>query len=780
MNYCKCFLMSLTTLLLFFISPAAAVESRELRVGVFPMRPLNFVDQEGNAQGLNPDLLRAIFDDESRQLVFVPGSWGECYDRLLAAEIDLMTTVAYSPERAKIFDFNSEAVADIWGRVYTRAGTNITNILDLAKQPVAVARKDINGQNFIKTARKFEVTPRIIEVETHYDIFSAIQRGEAMAGVVPQHFGFREADKYGLVPTTIEFEPFSIYFAVRKGSNTELIALIDEHLKEWKQSTNSFYYQKIDYWMAGRDPDQTSIPKWAYILLLVVIGGALTLFILNLGLKRQVSLRTRELANREALFRRLSESTKAVPWELDLATNRFSYIGPRINDLFGVSREELPDMTSWTRLIHPEDRQWVFNFCMTETAGGHDHDFIYRAIHRDGRQLWIHDIVTIDMGPNGPEKLYGYFVDITEIKESEERFQKMFREHNAIMLLLEAESGEVVDANDAACTYYGYDRKEILRLSINQLNASDNLDLMENIQAARERRKNYFEVRHTLASGEVRDVESYTYPITIGGRQTLFAIIHDITERKKLFEESRRNAQLAALGTIVAGVAHEINNPIQGIVNYSEILKTSTENPERIVDIAERILKEGNRIASITRELLDYARDNRNQVAFVNVTDLINSALSLITTKIRRSDIEIVTELGEEIPQMTVNPQGIQQIVINLVDNAYDALRCKESLTSPKMIKIDAWMVERQGKSGLCLEVQDNGIGMTEEVRKKATEVFFSTKPSTEGTGLGLAIVSEIVAKHHGELDIDSCEGEYTKVRIFLPVTNPTGNPVSA
>mgnify|MGYP001231135904 CR=1 FL=1 len=89
MNYCKCFLMSLTTLLLFFISPAAAVESRELRVGVFPMHPLNFVDQEGNAQGLNPDLLRAIFDDESRQLVFVPGSWGECYDRLLAAEIDL-------------------------------------------------------------------------------------------------------------------------------------------------------------------------------------------------------------------------------------------------------------------------------------------------------------------------------------------------------------------------------------------------------------------------------------------------------------------------------------------------------------------------------------------------------------------------------------------------------------------------------------------------------------------------------------------------------------------
>jgi ABC-type amino acid transport substrate-binding protein len=122
----RCLLITL--LLLCMESPSYADSGHELRVGIFQMKPLNFTDEEGTPKGLYPDLLREIVHDEGWHLIFVPGSWGQCYDRLMNGEIDLITTVAYSKERAKVFDYNQEAVADIWGKVYTRSNVKITSM----------------------------------------------------------------------------------------------------------------------------------------------------------------------------------------------------------------------------------------------------------------------------------------------------------------------------------------------------------------------------------------------------------------------------------------------------------------------------------------------------------------------------------------------------------------------------------------------------------------------------------------------------------------------------
>lgn len=757
---------------LFALFAAPAIAEREnLRVGVFPMRPLNFVDEGGNAQGLNPDLLREIFYDEQWQLVFVPGSWGECYDRLMKGEIDLLTTVAHSPDRETVFDFNREPVADIWGKIYIKAGSKVSDIRDLSGKAVAIARKDINGSNFLKTAKKFDVKPFVVEVETHYDIFSAVQKGEVLAGVVPQHFGFREAENYGLVPTTIEFEPFSVFFAIPKGKNTEVLKLIDEHLAAWKGRRDSYYFKRVAYWMGGVDLEPKTIPRWVYMALLSTLGGIVFFIVVSLSLKQQVRLRTAEIASREALFRRLSETTKAVPWELDLKSKTFTYIGPRVVDVFGYPQDEWRDMDSWVQKLHPEDRAWAVDICNAETARGNDHDFTYRCIHKDGRIIWVHDVVTVAMGANGPEKLYGYFVDITELREHEQLFQKMFREHYAVMLLVDPDSGQIVDANDAACKYYGYKKEQIISIRMENINTLSRDEVFREMQAAKDRQQNHFEFKHRLANGDIRDIEAYSYPIMIDNKPILFSIIHDVTERNKLLAESGRNAQLAALGTIAAGVAHEINNPIQGIINYADLLTGAPDNKDRVVDIAQRVKKEGVRIAKITRELLNYSRDNRNEMHYSNITELIEDALSLITTKIQRSGISVIADLDKRVPKVLVNSQGIQQIVINLVDNSYDALKHKQIPVDTKAIKIRSCVAEIKGKPHFSLEVSDNGIGMSEAVVKKARDVFFSTKPSSEGTGLGLSIVSEIVAKHQGQLDIESKEDEYTRVKIVFPIT---------
>ena len=270
--------------------------------------------------------------------------------------------------------------------------------------------------------------------------------------------------------------------------------------------------------------------------------------------------------------------------------------------------------------------------------------------------------------------------------------------------------------------------------------------------------------------GNLIDVEIQSTRMTLAGREVLHGFFYDVTARNKLMEEYRRATQLAALGTVAAGVAHEINNPNQGILNYATMIKKKPDQARRNVEISERIIRESERITKITRELLDFARDNRNEKELTDICPLVETAIDLIAKKIISQGIRITTNCPESLPEVSVYPQGIHQVVINLVDNAADALQSKEMPSAEKYIKVSCYVTKTSKGDQVCLEVADQGIGMPAEVAQKATETFFSTKPSRRGTGLGLSIVRDIVNRHEGMMEIDSVEDEYTKVRIYLPL----------
>ncbi|NIV98295.1 PAS domain S-box protein [Candidatus Saccharibacteria bacterium] len=247
------------------------------------------------------------------------------------------------------------------------------------------------------------------------------------------------------------------------------------------------------------------------------------------------------------------------------------------------------------------------------------------------------------------------------------------------------------------------------------------------------------------------------------------SVFIDVTEKNKLMKEQTRTAQLEALGTVVAGVAHEINNPINGVLNLATLLQSKSAGPEQVRDIASRILKESERIVRITSNLLHYSRDNQGERTIVDIIELVENALSLIAPKARPLGIQVQTDFERDNPKLTVNPQNIQQVVINLVDNAIYALRLKEQNKAEKTIDVRCCLVEKE-QPMCCIEVSDNGIGMSGAIIRNAKNAFFSTKPSSEGTGLGLSIVNDIVQKHRGDFEIESREGEYTKMKVFLPV----------
>mgnify|MGYP001273128550 CR=1 FL=1 len=357
-----------------------------------------------------------------------------------------------------------------------------------------------------------------------------------------------------------------------------------------------------------------------------------------------------------------------------------------------------------------------------------------------------------------------------ELIVSEDRFRKMFKGHSSIMVLVDPEIATVIDANDAAVKFYGYSVEDLKSKYPHDISLHPKDEVTTNIASMVAGQMKSIQVQHQIASGEIKDVEIQASLILEKEKSLLFVTILDVTERNKLMSEQTRSAQLAALGTVAAGVAHEINNPIQGIMNYATLIKNMPESSGRTLEISERMIHESQRIANITRELLDFARDDRNKNVLSDICSLIESSIDLIEKKTLQTGISIERNCAKGLPRLMLYPQGIQQVVVNLIDNASDALNEKEIPISEKVVRVSCNLKDTKNGQMMCLEVADNGVGMSKEVLMKAKETFFSTKPSGQGTGLGLSIVNDIVSRHNGEIDIESFEGEYTKVSVYIPI----------
>lgn len=459
-------------------------------------------------------------------------------------------------------------------------------------------------------------------------------------------------------------------------------------------------------------------------------------------------------------------------WTVDLQGN-FLEVNEAYSVMSGFVNSELLAMNI-ADVEALESREEVLRHIQKIVASG-EAKFESRHRRKDGS---VYDVeVSAKYLAVGDGRIVAMVSDISERKraeqeliKSEERFQEMFRGHNAVMLLIDPEHSAIIDANEAALKFYGYTHQEITTLLISDINTlpKPEVDLAVRRAAAGEWKT--FEFRHRISSGEIHDVEVHTSPIRLKDKVVLFSIIHNITQRKKLMEDYRRSAQLAALGTVAAGVAHEINNPIQGIINYATLIGSTPERTDRVIDMAGRIVKEGNRIAGITRDLLHYAKDNRGEFRTTDILEPIKAAISLVNLNYKHSGVSIDLDLPA-IPVLVIaNPQWVQQVIVNLVENSFDAILAKGDVREGESIRVNGRVDHDGGAPRFSLEVLDHGIGIPAENLGRVRDAFFTTKQETKGTGLGLSIVADIVAKHRGALEIESGEGLYTRVSVSLPL----------
>ena len=253
----------------------------------------------------------------------------------------------------------------------------------------------------------------------------------------------------------------------------------------------------------------------------------------------------------------------------------------------------------------------------------------------------------------------------------------------------------------------------------------------------------------------------------------LEALVRDVSERKKLDDETRdiyhqllQAEKMAALGQTISGVAHELNNPLATIISWSERLSQRSELDEPVRRGLETILSESERAARIVRNLLTFARKRQTTRAMVDVNQVVRETLALRAYEQRICNIDIIDALAAGLPQVFADGHQVQQVLLNLVINAEQAMLAAKGRGT---IVVRTWHDADQ--ESVILEINDDGPGIPDELQPKIFDPFFTTKEVGKGTGLGLTVAYAIVQEHGGRIRLESYPGVGASFYVELPVT---------
>ena len=254
--------------------------------------------------------------------------------------------------------------------------------------------------------------------------------------------------------------------------------------------------------------------------------------------------------------------------------------------------------------------------------------------------------------------------------------------------------------------------------------------------------------------------------------EELCLIARELTGEEARQVEYHHTAQLAAIGELAAGVAHEINNPINGVINFAQLLLEDCTDAASH-DILQRIVNEGERIASITYKLLSFARGSEEQKEPLDCKDVIEDTLALIQHQLDMDSIQVAISYSDNLPQVTGNRHQLQQVFFNIISNSRYALNQRYEKKDPdKRITINCTEESMEFGDCICIRIQDRGTGVPQGLLDRLVDPFFTTKPPGAGTGLGLSISHGIIKDHNGLMRIDSVLHKFTTVSVYLPVTS--------
>ena len=527
---------------------------------------------------------------------------------------------------------------------------------------------------------------------------------------------------------------------------------------------------------------QVAVPV---LVLYPVITVGLNALLVHQKKKRREKGETKELRSRYAA---LFDSGHSIMLLIDQKTGRILDANPGAVHFYGWTREQFLEMNiSQINTLSSEEiiREMQRSVSLEKSF------FSFQHRRADGS---VRD-VEVYSGPIQLEKktiLYSIVIDVTDRNatekaraESESRFR--FLVENAPEGIFIQTGGIFRYVNATACRIFGAqspddlvgtlvldrfdpERHEIIRERIRRLTV-DKEQVPDN------------ESVFVRLDGTRFDVEVRAVPFAFQGEDGVMVYFRDITERKRLEREHmesearlRQQQKLEAIGTFASGVAHEINNPVFGIMNYAQLVLERTDPASTEASYLQGIIEEGGRVSEIVRSLLMFSRQEKQAHSEARIEDIVERTVSLIRSILVKDGIDLRVELDQDLPAFKCRSQQIQQVLMNLLTNARDALNDRyPEHDADKVVLVRCSLIFKEERRWLHLTVEDHGAGIPEQVRAKIFEPFYSTKPKEKGTGLGLSISFGIVQDHHGNLDVESEPGQFTRFHLWLPVDNGWG-----
>ncbi|NNG02168.1 MAG: PAS domain S-box protein [Desulfobacteraceae bacterium] len=462
------------------------------------------------------------------------------------------------------------------------------------------------------------------------------------------------------------------------------------------------------------------------------------------------------------------------------------FFDDKIEHLTGYPRWMFIDkQITWFDIIHEDDREFARQKYIEALKGDKTYSAEYRIIKNTGENIWVEvggQIICNEEG--GMDFITGAFLDITERKladqalyESEEKYRSLFNSGpNPIFVLGMDTPHEIIDANPSAVETYGYNRSELLGQPFSTLGAfeseeSDGIffspgELANGCVVSQK-------VRHRRKGGHPFYLKVNACPVSYQDRQAIILAATDITETIEKDAQLYQASKMTTLGEMSAGIAHELNQPLNAIKLGSEYFKMMTrekrEIPEKnLLKVVDSISEQVDRASDIIQRLRVFGRRADFKKEQVSVNTAISRVISIIGQQLMLQNIRVELDLPEDLPPIMANSNRLEQVVFNLVTNARDAIDQK---TTPadgfeeRVIKFQSFLENDQ----VIFTISDTGMGIPKNDLEKIFEPFFTTKEVGKGMGLGLSIIYGIVNDYNGRFEVDTSEGDGTTFTFFFP-----------